>query len=298
MKGDGEIVAHVGSLQNTDPWAKAGVMIRETLTPGSTHAFSLISVGNGAAFQRRVSTGGASDHTAGAAVAAPYWTRLTRTGNVFRAYSSSNGTAWTLIDAVTIPMTTNVFAGLAVTAHNNASLNNSVFDSVTGTFGPNQPPLVSLLFPTNQSTFVQPSLITLSAAASDSDGTITKVEFLNGTNLLGTVTTPPYSLAWSNVEPDSHILTVRATDNLGGTTTSSPIAILVLQLDQLLTPVLQNGGEFRLSFHAPDNRTRVVETSEDLVHWTPIFTNAPNNGLFDYIDLKAVESRRFYRVKQ
>src|SRR4030095_7720748 len=63
LTGDGEIVAQVLSLQNTDSWAKAGVMIRETLTATSRHAFMAVTAGNGVSFQRRTTTGGSTVST-------------------------------------------------------------------------------------------------------------------------------------------------------------------------------------------------------------------------------------------
>ena len=59
------------SIQNTNPWAKAGVMIRETLATNSKHASMFLTPGNGVGFQRRVVTGALQVHTAGAAVTAP-----------------------------------------------------------------------------------------------------------------------------------------------------------------------------------------------------------------------------------
>ena len=95
LNGNGEIVARVTGVQNTDVWAKAGVMIRASLAAGSTHAFMCLTPGNGLAFQRRVATGGASEHTAGGAATAPRWVRLTRNGNTLTGFSSIDGTAWT-----------------------------------------------------------------------------------------------------------------------------------------------------------------------------------------------------------
>ncbi|MEK7507868.1 MAG: Ig-like domain-containing protein, partial [Patescibacteria group bacterium] len=63
----------------------------------------------------------------------------------------------------------------------------------------NQPPTVSLTSPVSNSTFTSPATITLTASASDSDGTIQRVEFYNGTTLLNTDTTSPYSWTWTNV---------------------------------------------------------------------------------------------------
>ncbi len=53
MTGNGEVIARLASLANTDSWAKAGVMIRESLTAQSRHAMTAVSAGNGYAFQRR-----------------------------------------------------------------------------------------------------------------------------------------------------------------------------------------------------------------------------------------------------
>ena len=139
LTGDGSIIARVASQQNTDPWAKAGVMIRETLTAGSTHAFMAITPGNGAAFQRRTTTGGSSLNTGGYSVTAPYWVRLMRTGTTFTGFISSDGKNWTQVGSDTISMASSVYIGLAVTAHNNTVLNTSTFDNVSVTTGQGTP---------------------------------------------------------------------------------------------------------------------------------------------------------------
>jgi len=191
-----------------------------------------------------------------------------------------------------------VFAGLAVTAHNNGALNTSVFADVSGTFAPNQPPIVNLDFPTNNTTFIQPNAITLTAAASDPDGTVSKVEFLSGTNLLGTVTNAPYNLTWLGVALTNYTLTARATDNLGATATSSAANVLVLPLNLTVVSGEQTNGQFRLWFQAQDNQSYLVETSTDLTNWVPALTNTAVNGRFDFLDVNATDSQRFYRVRQ
>lgn len=130
LTGDGEIVARVATLDAAHHWAKAGVMIRETLQAGSRHAFMLVSRDRGVAFQRRVSPGGASTHTDGGPGAAPQWVRLVRSGDTFQAYRSVDGAAWTLIGTETIPMSGSVYLGLALTSHDNASLARATFDNV------------------------------------------------------------------------------------------------------------------------------------------------------------------------
>jgi len=81
LTGDGTIVARVASEQYVANWTKAGVMMRESLTPGSRHALMLVSPGKGLAFQRRAETGGLSTSTGGGAGTAPYFVRLIRTGS-------------------------------------------------------------------------------------------------------------------------------------------------------------------------------------------------------------------------
>lgn len=132
VSGDCEITARVAGLTNTNGWAKAGVMIRESLNADSRHAFALVSYSEGVAFQRRTATGGGSSNTGGSG-SAPYWVRLNRSGDTLTAYVSSNGTSWTQLNSLTISMNTNVYAGLAVTSHNNSQLTTSVVDNVTVT---------------------------------------------------------------------------------------------------------------------------------------------------------------------
>ncbi|OHT46819.1 Ig-like domain-containing protein [Flavobacterium tructae] len=89
----------------------------------------------------------------------------------------------------------------------------------------NQNPTVSIISPDDYADIPNPSAITIYATASDADGTISKVEFYNGTSLLGTSTTSPYSYNWTNVPIGTYTLTAKAYDNSGGITSSSPITV-------------------------------------------------------------------------
>ena len=134
LTGAGTIVAKVVSVENTNAWAKAGVMIRETLNPNSAHAFACVTPGSGVSFQRRPGTGLTSLDTTTAAITAPYWVKVERSisGN-FTAYTSANGTTWTLQGTEPIPMGSNVYIGLAVTSHDAALTCQAVFSNVTTT---------------------------------------------------------------------------------------------------------------------------------------------------------------------
>ena len=140
LAGAGSIVARVESVDNTNAWAKAGVMIRETLDPDSAHAMMVVTPASGVSFQRRPSTGGTSVDNTTAGITAPYWVKIERDlGGSFSAYSSANGSAWQKLGvAEPIQMGTNVFIGLAVTSHDAALTCQAVFTNVTttGTVGP------------------------------------------------------------------------------------------------------------------------------------------------------------------
>ena len=130
VTGDVQVTARVASLTNTDSWAKAGVMIRESLTAGSPHASTFATSANGIAFQRRAAAGGATSHTAGPGNSAPYWVRIERVGNVVISSASADGATWTEIRRETIAMSAAIYVGLAVTSHNDGQLCTGTFTNV------------------------------------------------------------------------------------------------------------------------------------------------------------------------
>jgi fibronectin type 3 domain-containing protein len=134
LSGDITVIARVASVQNTDLWAKSGVMIRESTAANSAFADMLITPGNGASFQWRGTTGGTAISVTTAGIAAPYWVKLVRTGNSFSGYISSTGSTWTQVGTTqTITMAAGVKAGLCDCAHNNTALCTTTFDNVSAT---------------------------------------------------------------------------------------------------------------------------------------------------------------------
>jgi len=131
MTGDGEIVARVAAIENTDSNAKAGVMIRESLAANSAHALMNITPASGSQFIRRLTTGGSSSYTAGTNVTAPYWVRLVRSGTTITGSISSNGNTWVTVGSASITMASSVKVGLVVLSRNNPTLNTSTFTNVT-----------------------------------------------------------------------------------------------------------------------------------------------------------------------
>ncbi|HQA92296.1 MAG TPA: discoidin domain-containing protein [Sedimentisphaerales bacterium] len=136
LSGDGSITVRVDSLVRSNEWAKAGVMIRETLEPGSKHTFMCVTPDHGTTFQRRPVAGQDSASTDVGGSAAPRWVKLTRTGNVFTAHDSMDGVTWTeaaVSPALEIQMAANVYIGLAVTSHDAAIVTAAEFSNLSMT---------------------------------------------------------------------------------------------------------------------------------------------------------------------
>jgi hypothetical protein len=126
------IIAKVDSLQNTQEFAKAGVMIRDTLDPDSKYAGVFITPENGVRFQYRTDVGAVTEREFVEGITAPQWVRLERTtGGLIRAYYSADGTTWERFTLVQIAMTMPVYAGLAVTSHDINLTCEAVFSNVS-----------------------------------------------------------------------------------------------------------------------------------------------------------------------
>jgi regulation of enolase protein 1 (concanavalin A-like superfamily) len=138
LSGNGSMTVRVDSIALSNEWAKAGVMIRETLEAGSKHAFVALTPtpSHGLSFQRRPTADAASANTDVADIALPHWVKLTRTGNVFAAQQSEDGETWTDIvvsPALDIAMAANVYIGLAVCSHDTAIVTGAEFSNVSTT---------------------------------------------------------------------------------------------------------------------------------------------------------------------
>lgn len=130
LHGDGELIARVQSLTPTDPYTKAGVMIRESLDPGAKNAMTTLMSSQGTQLQYRDTTSGASVFIDGPNFAAPYYIRIRRQGDVITSFVAANSGAWVQIGTVTLPMASTAYVGLALTAHNNAQTATALFDHV------------------------------------------------------------------------------------------------------------------------------------------------------------------------
>ena len=224
LSGDGQIIARVASMGNTNKYAKAGVMIRESLTAGSRHVTLDMKPGGGVELLSRKSTGGSTSRTTSGT---GRWLKLVRRGSTFKAYVSRDGAAWTSVGSRTVTMAANVWVGLAVCSRKTSVLNTSTFDHVT-VGSSDLPPTVAITSPASGATFTAGADITVAASASDTDPTpVAEVEFFaNGTSI-GIDTTSPYAVSWPNVAAGSYSLTAVATDTANQSGTSKAVLITV-----------------------------------------------------------------------
>ncbi|WP_460537749.1 Ig-like domain-containing protein, partial [Chitinimonas naiadis] len=112
---------------------------------------------------------------------------------------------------------------VAVDNQNSSTTSAVIAVSVTG----NTAPTVNLTAPSAGASYTAPASITVSANAADSDGSIARVDFYAAGNLIGSDSSAPYSISWSNVAAGSYSVTAVAVDNLGVSTTSSAVSITV-----------------------------------------------------------------------
>jgi regulation of enolase protein 1 (concanavalin A-like superfamily) len=124
VKGDAKIEILVNNFVGADQWAKGGLMIRETLDPGSKHFSLFLSGSNGMQNLWRPNTNGSSDQSQPGVPDKNIWLRIERKGNEFQAYYKRVGTAsWVQAGGKqTIQMSSDVYVGIAVTSHDNSKL--------------------------------------------------------------------------------------------------------------------------------------------------------------------------------
>jgi len=147
----------------------------------------------------------------------------------------------------------------AVATDNLSTTSTSAPVSITVS-APNTAPTVSIASPTNGASFDGPTNLTITASAEDTGGSITQVEFFNGSTSIGVDGSSPYSVSVT-FGVGTHVLTAVATDNLSATSTSAPVSITVSAVNtapavSIINPT--NGA----SFNGPTNLT-ITATAED-----------------------------------
>jgi hypothetical protein len=132
VTGDFDVVVRVDALSAADPWAKAGLMARESLAANARNVVAFATPGaNGYRFQARSATGGTTSVSGlGGNVSYPYvWLRLKRVGNTFTAYRGTAGTTWTQYASSIMTLPTTLYVGMAASSHNTTTTATARFRS-------------------------------------------------------------------------------------------------------------------------------------------------------------------------
>lgn len=196
------------------------------------------------------------------------YTAITVRNNIFTGTSGNTtggGTAFTPPYSITIANASDIVTPITTCA--GATLPSpTTCSSCSGGGGGNQYPTVSITSPANNATFASNANIAISANASDNDGSINKVEFYNGTTLLGTDNSGPYSYTWNNVANGTYTITAKAYDNVGASSSAS------------ITIVVGDGGSTgqpaELIKHGAGSSSQTINLGQSIASFYYNWTNA------------------------
>ena len=239
------ITARVDSVQNIDPWSKAGIMIRASLDAGAANAFVAVTPGNGVTWQYRSSAGGGTSYNSTSGPSAPYWVKLVRSGNTFTGYRSPDGVTWTQQGTTTNIMSFTVYVGLALTSHNTSSLGTATFDNVTV---PGWPASTPPAMPTNLVATAGDAQVALSwSASSNATSYFVKRSAVNGSGYVNIATNA--SVAFTNTglaNGTLYYFVVSAWNSAGESTNSAQVSARPTSLAPVAINVTNVSGQLRL----------------------------------------------------
>lgn len=212
---------------------------------------------------------------------------------------STNG-LWASVTTNTGATFTNTFNnagafGYVCTIHASFGMTGTII--VSG--GANVSPNVSITNLSPGAVFAAPANLTVRAMASDSDGSVTNVQFRVGSVAFGNATAVPYAATTNSLPAGSYTVSAVASDNKGAMTTNSVAinvvmpAALVLSSFQQLTPSI-----FRFTYTANAGLRYVVQRATDLTSsiWTSLNTNTASGSSVDFTNSNAPTGQAFYRV--
>jgi hypothetical protein len=173
------------------------------------------------------------------------------------------------------------------------------YQRATATAAANSPPMVTITNPSSSATLSAPASLVLRATASDTDGTVTNVQFFQGAVSLGNATASPYSVTVNSLAAGDYTFSAIATDNGGLTATNQITAHVVNPI-----AVTVGGGSvqrpsstsFQFSYSANVGLNYFIQRSLDLRNWTGVLTNVATNTTMIFRDDGASGSGGFYRV--
>ena len=305
VTGDATITARVSAQLNSDSWAKAGVMVRESLAAGARNVLMAVTPGNGVMFQYRGTTNGSTASTNQAGLKAPYWVRLVRASNSLSGYYSSNGTNWSQLSSTVL---TNfgapAYFGLAVSSHNTNLAGVAVLDSVTvAGSNTNHPPVFNSI--PNRTIVAGYALqVPVADYVTDTDSPPQVLTF----NLLAAPTNAALDSAtglfiWRPLLSQAPLVTsvrLAVADNGSpplSATQSFWVTVRPPSSPRFGSPGLSNGW-FTFMVDGDAGPDYFFLGSTNLVDWWPIWTNCSAMPPFEFGDPAATNANgRFYRAR-
>jgi uncharacterized membrane protein len=161
------------------------------------------------------------------------------------------------------------------------------------------PPSVTITNPLNNATLSAPANVTIRASASDTDGSVTNVQFIVGTNVLTNVNIAPFSGTTNNLAAGGYTLSAIATDNNGVKNTNViSITIVTPVAISLVNPATSSSANFQFSYSANVGLSYVIQRSTNLApaNWITLITNTAASNPVVFVDIHATNSPNFYRV--
>lgn len=130
VSGSSELVARVLRAPGTDPWARAGVMMREGLAADARHVFLSVTAARGGLLASRERKGGETTMALDRMMGGSVWLKLKRDGEYITALKSIDGRRWSIVEKLKMPMDEELYAGLAVVGVRDTTLGEGLFERV------------------------------------------------------------------------------------------------------------------------------------------------------------------------
>jgi len=172
-----------------------------------------------------------------------------------------------------------VLTAKATDANNATATSAPVTITSTASLPVNVPPTVAITSPASNSSFLLNTSVTITATAADSDGTITSVNFYDGSAVIGTRTTSPYSITISTLSAGLHSIVAKAADNSAAVTASAPVAITITIPQNALPTVALTGLVQGALLSPPVVLNASASDSDGTITSVEFFANSSSLGI-------------------
>jgi hypothetical protein len=226
---DGSIITRIDSMTEVNNSCQAGVMLRESLEQNAANVFLGLSSVKGLVLSARDSTGKATTIIASdnSVKTFPYWLKLTRSGNIVTASSSSDGVNWVDLGTKTTKLNRSVYLGVATSSANKSLVCKAVFGNAKVTQG-NIRPVVNIVTPVKgQTPYVAPANVNITGNAYDIDGTLNRVDVYINDSLSFTSKVSPFTFNLTANNTGNFRLVAKAYDNTGAVQVSDTVTYIV-----------------------------------------------------------------------